>query len=238
MNDPFKGTTRHSNYQLPVEPVTRRKSPFREPVATNTAATTVQNSNKQSVSVNVASLIALGQESLREARRQNQRRYRQKQHDHMVALEQETSKLQLQIKQLGQQRRIVTPVVPGGDACVWSVAVEYFRLFQLGLREQPASSGPVHARDLSSAQLSFLRSRLAQDAILNEGRGVDVAIYSWRRASFWFQDFRLELEDLHKEARTLWSPSRKPASPSLNARCATCSQVSGTTARVRLAPRW
>ncbi|KAE9332493.1 hypothetical protein PF008_g14920 [Phytophthora fragariae] len=171
-----------------------------EPEPRSKVETTVNEKNTNSG--NVASLIALGKESLREARRQNQRRYRKKQHDNMVSLEQETNKLQLQIEQLEQRRRAISPTVRGDD-CYWSVVVEYFRLFKLGLMEQPSTqqlpSNATPAKDISSAQLNLLCSKLAQDVALNEGRGVDAVIYSWRRASFWFQDFRLELEDLHKE---------------------------------------
>ncbi|KAG6614084.1 uncharacterized protein IUM83_09991 [Phytophthora cinnamomi] len=154
----------------------------------------------------------MGQESLREARRQNQRRYRKKQHDNMCSLEQETSKLELEIKQLEKRRCVLSAVVPG-DGSAWSVVAEYFRLFEYGLREQPTTQqqqSPVaNTKEVANPQLTFLRSRLAPNVLLNEGRGVDVAIYCWRRVSFWFQDFRVELEDLHREgAHSLLAATR------------------------------
>ncbi|GMF52683.1 unnamed protein product [Phytophthora fragariaefolia] len=184
-----------------VLPVKVHKTSMSEPLANNKSEALFETRTKSNVSV--ADLIAMGQESLREARRQNQRRYRKKQHDNMVGLEKETSQLQAEINQLEDQRRALAATVPEG-ACIWSVAIEYFLLFQHGLREQQSAQHPSPPSDVAqgketcSAQVNFLRSRLAPDVILNDGRGVDAAIYCWRRISFWFEDFQLELEHLHK----------------------------------------
>ncbi|KAG7388576.1 hypothetical protein PHYPSEUDO_012213 [Phytophthora pseudosyringae] len=125
---------------------------------------------------------------LRELRRDNQRRYRQKNLERKLSLAKATRQLLQEIKALEKHRDNVFASLPTLET-VWTVAVEYFRVFRFG----SSPSGPC-------GQLEFIRSTMAPDVLVNAGQGAEALLAHWRRCSFWFQDVDVELQNLEKDA--------------------------------------
>ncbi|KAL3657579.1 hypothetical protein V7S43_017546 [Phytophthora oleae] len=129
----------------------------------------------------IEEMLTLGQELERERRRVNQARYQKRQNDRIQSLEKETEQLQQQIERLKQRRRVVaSDIQPRGS--IWSVAVEYFRLFG-----NPSDSAK-----------RFLTSMMSFDVAFNSEYGVESILRSWRCLSSWFKDLEVELEAVKK----------------------------------------
>ncbi|KAL3657581.1 hypothetical protein V7S43_017548 [Phytophthora oleae] len=124
----------------------------------------------------------------RETRRLRQIRYRKKKDNYAVQLERDTRELQKEIQKLEQRRRAVSTALPS-DKTLWSVAVEYFRLFRHGL-----SISPLQPFE----QLNFLRESMAPTVLFNAGRGVDSIMRNWKYFALWFQDAQVDLNALEK----------------------------------------
>ncbi|KAG7375822.1 hypothetical protein PHYPSEUDO_015186 [Phytophthora pseudosyringae] len=133
------------------------------------------------------------QKHQREIRRMRQIRYRKKQQDFMVTLDESNRQLQHEIDMLEQRRRAVSTAVPT-ERTLWSVAVEYFRLFRYGLQ----ASASAERSTVPSVQLDFLRSTMAPDVTYNAGRGVEAIMRNWEYFSQWFQNVEVDLDGLKK----------------------------------------
>ncbi|KAF1788835.1 hypothetical protein GQ600_18100 [Phytophthora cactorum] len=72
----------------------------------------------------------------REVCRVNQQRYMHKQRQLLIGLEHDVRRLQEELKSFELQHHSMTMGIPTQDT-VWSVAVEYFRLFRHGFRSPP-----------------------------------------------------------------------------------------------------
>lgn len=165
-------------------------------------ARAVEPTTRNERHVAMAELAAAEQMRLRDLRRMRQIRYRKKKENYMHSLEDETRQLRGEIEQLEQRRRSVSAAVPAGESA-WSVAAEYFRLFQYGVRG-PASastsalSSPVEPQP--SVQLDFLRSSMTPDVVFNTERGVEAMLRTWSCISRWFAGVEMDLERLDKDA--------------------------------------
>ncbi|RLN26720.1 hypothetical protein BBJ28_00025169 [Nothophytophthora sp. Chile5] len=90
--------------------------------------------------------------------------------------------------------------------CIWSVVVEYFRLFRYGflvpLRSSDDTDGcletPSHASDMQE-QLAFLHAAMTQDVVLGALHGVDALIEQWHRYSSYFGELHFELKRMETE---------------------------------------
>ncbi|KAG7375592.1 von Willebrand factor A domain-containing protein 8 [Phytophthora pseudosyringae] len=133
----------------------------------------------------ILELIKLGQYSERKRRRDNQRRYRQKQKDVTASLEETNQLLREEIEQLELRRCDILT-----HDNVWTATIDYFRVFRQGLRMgQPQLSN----------QFKFLQAAMAPDVLYNTGRGPKGILSSWGIWQ-WFDDVEVELEGLRVRA--------------------------------------
>jgi hypothetical protein len=134
----------------------------------------------------------------REVRRTRQIRYRKKQQHYVESLAAGNRQLEQDIKALQKRQRAISSAVPT-EKTAWSVAVEYFRLFQFGLRVSEVSKRANAASEAKpSVQLDFLRATMAPDVLYNAGRGVESIMRNWQYFSLWFKDVELELDGLKR----------------------------------------
>uniref|UniRef100_H3GHJ4 BZIP domain-containing protein n=1 Tax=Phytophthora ramorum TaxID=164328 RepID=H3GHJ4_PHYRM len=144
----------------------------------------------------MARLVLSEKQRIRGLRRMRQIRYRKKKDNYALNLEEEARRLREEIEKLAQERRAAYVVVSAGESA-WSVAAEYFRLFQYGIR-QHTSTLQADQGAQSSVYGRFLRSTVAPDVVFNSESGQEAMLTSWRSLSLWFKDVELELEGLEK----------------------------------------
>ncbi|KAK1935466.1 hypothetical protein P3T76_010691 [Phytophthora citrophthora] len=134
--------------------------------------------------------ILIEKERRRTLRRERQIRYRKKKNEYLLGLEDRNKLLREEIKKFEERRRILCTVVPVKHT-IWSVAVEYFRLFRYG--------GDVNAHERqSNVQWDFLRVTMAPDVIFNSEQGVGVILRHWQQLSTWFSAIEVDLENLER----------------------------------------
>ncbi|CEG41051.1 uncharacterized protein PHALS_11220 [Plasmopara halstedii] len=126
---------------------------------------------------------------LRELRRVRQIRYRQKKENYAASLDDGNKKLRSEIEQLSQRRRVAVATI-ASTTSGWSVAVEYFRLFQYGVRNFSDAQ--------RSVQMAFLQETMAPDILFNSGYGIEAILDYWHCISQWFANFEVELKALEK----------------------------------------
>ncbi|KAL3657588.1 hypothetical protein V7S43_017555 [Phytophthora oleae] len=134
--------------------------------------------------------VLVEQERMRTLRRERQIRYRKKKNDYLLALEEGNKLLREEIKSLEERRRLMCAGVPVKHN-IWSVAVEYFRLFRNGRY--------TNAHECQSdVQWDFLRVAMAPDVVFNSQQGVGVILRSWEQLSTWFHAVEVDLETLER----------------------------------------
>ncbi|GMF16202.1 unnamed protein product [Phytophthora lilii] len=135
--------------------------------------------------VSVTELLLLGERLERKRRRDSKRRYRKVKYD---SLDKDIKQLRRVIEQL-KQRQCPNHAPVSKKHSVWSAAVEYFHFFRYGL---PAKTAEQSSREY------FIRTIVAPDVLINDQRGVDEMMQSWRYITLWFQDIQLNLKSLKK----------------------------------------
>ncbi|KAG2782336.1 hypothetical protein PC129_g4628 [Phytophthora cactorum] len=123
----------------------------------------------------------------REVCRVNQQRYMHKQRQLLIGLEHDVRRLQEELKSFELQHHSMTMGIPTQDT-VWSVAVEYFRLFRHGFRSPPDP--------LNAFALKFLRLSMAPDVTTGFEYGPEALLENWKRFSLCFDDVRVQLRRL------------------------------------------
>ncbi|OWY99302.1 hypothetical protein PHMEG_00029713 [Phytophthora megakarya] len=94
-----------------------------------------------------------------------------------------------------QGRRSLIAAIPPKEN-VWSIALEYFRIFHYGL---PATSQFMTYSTMEPcAQLDFVQNSMAPDVVFNGERGPEAVIKSWGCLSHWFKDISVDLDRLTK----------------------------------------
>ncbi|KAG7398640.1 hypothetical protein PHYBOEH_010689 [Phytophthora boehmeriae] len=146
-------------------------------------------------------------ERRREQCRNNQARYRNRQRGMVNDLEESVRALRQEIEKLNVQHHTLC-YGSQTKQTVWSVAVEYFRLFQYGIlvsmqKDDEWGNPPKEFRD----QEYFLRSVMAENVAIGELSGVDAVIKQWRRYSTYFGGLHLQLERLEKQPAEVMSAS-------------------------------
>ncbi|POM75322.1 Hypothetical protein PHPALM_7589 [Phytophthora palmivora] len=191
------------HYDMATTPTMDRKRPRSESdtlmmLAVSSADTTKQTAQDALREVVTQDWFIEQQNHQREIRRMRQIRYRKKQQDYMVTLEEENRQLQHEIQTLEQRRRAIASAIPS-EKTLWNVAVEYFRLFRYGLRASDLPKQSSNPQDKTAcAQLDFLRSTMAPNVMYNAGRGVEAIMRNWTYFSLWFKDVEVELDGIKK----------------------------------------
>ncbi|KAL3665159.1 hypothetical protein V7S43_009788 [Phytophthora oleae] len=123
----------------------------------------------------------------RERRRRNQERYRLRQRKLIEDLDEAIQKLRDEIERLSGQRNSLLCGVSTKET-MWSVAAEYFRVFQHGLL---ATDG------LPVAELDFLKATMAADLNANTVYGFEALARNWKVFTLSFKDVQRldQLED-------------------------------------------
>ncbi|KAG6951378.1 hypothetical protein JG688_00013761 [Phytophthora aleatoria] len=127
----------------------------------------------------------------RERRRKNQVRYRTKQLELLRSLGDDVRRLESEIQELEVRRHHASIGIPTHQT-LWTIATEYFLLFQHGFRSPPQA--------LQNAALNFLRVSMASDVVNGHQCGVEAILAKWRLFSEYFDDVYVELEKLEKSA--------------------------------------
>ncbi|OWZ01482.1 hypothetical protein PHMEG_00027117 [Phytophthora megakarya] len=143
----------------------------------------------------IAELIHLGDKIKQEQRRKVQHRYRNKQINLKLTLENETRNLRNETQALQEQvlnKAIEIAVQPLKD--VGSVAVRYFNIFQRCLRLQSRSN--ISAAQFDSL-LNFVRATTAPDMLSSAGYGPEALIKSLSVLQK-FDDVNMVLEEIDK----------------------------------------
>ncbi|OWZ14998.1 hypothetical protein PHMEG_00011438 [Phytophthora megakarya] len=125
------------------------------------------------------------QQRLRKLRRERQRRYRKKQDNRMLTLEEETNRIRQEIEKLEQHRRNLSPSVRA-RANMWSAVGAYFHVCR-------------NAKSTSFEEQDFVQATMTSDVVFNGGCGTKALIEEMRRFSSSFEDFELELLFLKKD---------------------------------------
>ncbi|ETK88634.1 hypothetical protein L915_07140 [Phytophthora nicotianae] len=122
----------------------------------------------------------------RQRRRRNQERYRERQRQLVVDLEARKHELQQEIGQLNRKHQVLMLGVPTKDT-VWSVAVEYFRVFRCGL---------LITRGERIVGMDFLKAVMARDLDAGMVLGVDALARNWAVYTQYFRDVQIRLDRL------------------------------------------
>lgn len=140
----------------------------------------------------------------REQCRANQARYRNKQRDQAIVLEDNVVNLREEVVALERHRLSLYRSARFSNAPM-QVVLEYFRLFRHGLACRPGVDDAIAVRASSSPtsqqlsdhqqQIAFLRSVMVPDLVFGDALGVDTLVEQWRRYSTFHQDLELELVD-------------------------------------------
>ncbi|KAK1942269.1 hypothetical protein P3T76_006591 [Phytophthora citrophthora] len=126
----------------------------------------------------------------RERRRRNQERYRLRQRKLIEDLDETNRKLRSEIERLSNERNSLLCGISTKET-MWSVAVEYFRVFQHGLF---ATEG------LPVAELDFLRTMMAADLDANTVYGFGALARNWKVFTLSFKDVHVRLQRLGQVA--------------------------------------
>lgn len=125
----------------------------------------------------------------RERRRKNQIRYRKKQRELAMSLEDDVRELENEIRELETRRHSASMGVPTQQT-LWSIVTEYLRLFRHGFRSPPQT--------LQNVALKFLRASMAPDVMDGYRCGPEALLKKWKLFSQFFADVHIELERLEK----------------------------------------
>ncbi|KAG6958519.1 hypothetical protein JG688_00010495 [Phytophthora aleatoria] len=107
-----------------------------------------------------------------------------KQRQLLIGFEHDVRRLQEEVKSFELQHHSMTMGIPT-QGTVWSVAVEYFRLFRHGFRSPPDP--------LNAFALRFLRLSMAPDVTTGFEYGPEALLENWKRFSLCFDDVRVQL---------------------------------------------
>ncbi|OWZ21939.1 hypothetical protein PHMEG_0003428 [Phytophthora megakarya] len=138
-------------------------------------------------------------ESLNSDKHEPQRptQHRKMEDQRMINLEKQTRQLREEIEKFEERRRSASKAVPRHQNG-WDVALEYFKLFRLGLQTPGRGRPAIHKR--SESQLDFLRANMTADVVFSTGQGPDAMLRSWKCISMWFKDVEMELDVLDRGA--------------------------------------
>ncbi|EGZ27683.1 hypothetical protein PHYSODRAFT_469671 [Phytophthora sojae] len=139
------------------------------------------------------SRAATGTELRRQRNREHQARYKTKQKNRVLDLENGIERLQQEIQELKLQRQIISIGVPGRQT-KWGVAAEYFRLFRNGLRAPSRMNLPVGTVAAEfPVQRHFLQTTMTSDVVGSLGCGVDALLQNWRLITLCHPDVDIQL---------------------------------------------
>ncbi|KAF4035590.1 hypothetical protein GN244_ATG12406 [Phytophthora infestans] len=170
-------------------------SALREKIQVPGVAATSESTSRDGQLKAMVDLIIADKLRLRELRRVRQIRYRKKKDDYADRLDEGNKQLQVEIEKHKERRRLALAAVPAKESG-WSVAVEYFRLFQFGLQETSASGGCPLSESQRRAQIAFLKATMAPGILYNTECGAKAIIGNWYYISQWFSEFDMELNAL------------------------------------------
>ncbi|KAJ8577186.1 hypothetical protein ON010_g2017 [Phytophthora cinnamomi] len=125
----------------------------------------------------------------RERRRLNQERYRKRQKQRTISLERGNRQLRDEIERLRRQRN--SGISTKGT--MWSIALEYFRVFRRGLHILPEL--PTGAQ---IAELDILRGALAPDLDAGTVHGFELLVRNWMAFTLYFKDVHVQLKRLER----------------------------------------
>ncbi|OWZ08601.1 hypothetical protein PHMEG_00018822 [Phytophthora megakarya] len=119
-------------------------------------------------------------------------------------LEETNLQLRGEIKRMILQRNTTTCGISSMES-VWSVAVEYFRVFKTGLLAPEDSISAVldSLCVVCCDVLDFLQSNMAPDLDAGTVRGFKALVNNWRVFTKSFQDVQLQLQSLKQISETL-----------------------------------
>eukprot|EP00644_Phytophthora_capsici_P005999 jgi/Phyca11/559069/estExt2_Genewise1.C_PHYCAscaffold_21038 len=154
----------------------------------------------------------------------HQAKHKMKQQKKVLDLEIGIRQLRGEIQQLKLQKEVISAGV-STNTTVWSVAAEYFRLFQHGFKGpmvmlQPStpesSSVSLQPRE-SFVQRDFFIATMTEDVIGDTGFGVQSLLDGWKQLSMYHEDLEIELirldigpdEDLIATVRSATTMSEK-----------------------------
>ncbi|GMF30572.1 unnamed protein product [Phytophthora lilii] len=144
----------------------------------------------------------------REQCRLSQERYRKKQENYGKNVEQSVLKLRYEVPLLELQR---TRALYAASPTVWSIASEYFQLFQHGVDisdDSLSRSTDCLQNPKTQRQLVFLRSVMADNIVLDRSLGADAVMEQWRLYSTYFDNLQLQLGSVNKKsAKVTWVSS-------------------------------
>lgn len=152
--------------------------------------------------------------------RTNQARYRHRQRAHRNKLEATVVKLREEVGELEQRYRALSFRVYSKHS-LWSIVVEYFRLFRHGISSfagsnhqsaapislaleaastVPSWTGLMRSSPTRQTQIEFLKAAMATNVELvgSDDYGVDALVDHWLRWARCFQDVELHLDQIEK----------------------------------------
>ncbi|EGZ06949.1 hypothetical protein PHYSODRAFT_319586 [Phytophthora sojae] len=129
----------------------------------------------------------------RERRRLNQKRYRKKQRKLAEQLEIDNQQLRNEIERLHNQRNGLSCGISTKET-LWSVAVEYFRVFRRGLHVPTTRLSPGDR----IVELEFLRATMSQDLDAGNVRGFELLTRNWKVFTQYFKDVHVQLRRLEQ----------------------------------------
>ncbi|KAG7375505.1 von Willebrand factor A domain-containing protein 8 [Phytophthora pseudosyringae] len=139
----------------------------------------------------LAKLARVSDALYRERRRLHQARYRKKQQESTLILEEDVQKLREEIRSLTLRRQNADMGI-STSLDIWGVATEYFRLFRNGFRSPPEA--------VNTFALEFLRKSMASDVVSGLMCGPEAILQNWKLFSMCFDDVCVDLERLDKGA--------------------------------------
>ncbi|KAL4165901.1 hypothetical protein KRP22_014607 [Phytophthora ramorum] len=142
---------------------------------------------------NSTSLFELGRRIRRKKHREIKRRSRKRKTDLLTNLVSTTEQLREEVNQLQERRSRITSLLLARKS-IWSVAVEYFKLFRCEL--ELGTRLPKHA---ARAQLDFVQGSLASDVASAAGNGPDVVMESWGILQL-FNNVKVQVGNMEKNA--------------------------------------
>lgn len=131
-------------------------------------------------------------------------RYRKKQSNRYVALEDGIRLLREEVQQLELQRWLIDAGIPTENA-LWNVAAEYFRLFRNGYKppvfvsKKAAVSTKTQQSSGYYVQRDFLQGAMSPNVVCGAVWGVEALLEHWRVLSFYFPDIDMEIVRLEKQ---------------------------------------
>lgn len=141
--------------------------------------------------------VAAEIELRRQRNRMHQAMHKMKQQKKVMNLEINIRQLREEVQQLKLQKEVISAGV-STITTVWSVAVEYFRLFRNGYKapistlHPLASNGSLQPRE-SSVQRDFFLATMAEDVAGDTGYGVESLMENWMQLSLYHDAIEIEL---------------------------------------------